>query len=246
MLDHSRDMRFLKAYAFGTTSLLLLLSVIAFRQAQKPHFKEIEVERMDVVEPDGTLRMTISNHAMMPDPVIGGKSYPLRTSTGGAGAGMIFFNDEGNEDGGMTWMGKKTPAGHVAGAGLSFDQYNQDETVTLSYSDENRRRRAGLTIADRPEASIQIFAESAMVYKRLPDGPDKARRMEAFRDYMRKQGLYGSTSRLYAGKGVNHDAMIVLSDPQGRPRIRMTVDSLGSARLDFLDEEGKVRYQIPR
>ena len=136
------SLRFLKAYAFVSTSVVVVLAIVAFREMQHAHFKEIDVQRINIVEPAGTLRMTISNHARMPDPVIGGKSYPLRSGTGGAGAGLIFFNDEGNENGGLTYTGRKTATGHSAGAGLSFDQYNQDETVTLSYDDEDGERRA--------------------------------------------------------------------------------------------------------
>lgn len=242
--DSRADMRFLKGYAVGATSLVVVLSVLAFRRTEVPHFKEIEVERINVVEPDGTLRMTISNHEMMPQPVIGGKSYPLRTGTGGAGAGMIFFNDEGNEDGGLTFAGHKTAEGYTAGEGLSFDQYNQDETVTLSYNDQNRRRTAGLLITDRPNESIQAFAESAMVFRKLPEGADRTRRLQAFRERMRAQG-YGPAPRLFAGKGVNKESMVTLSDPKGRPRIRMMVDSLGTPSLQFLDADGRVTYEVP-
>lgn len=243
--DGRSDMRFLKAYAFATTSLLIGLSIVAFRQSQTPHFKQIDVERINVVEPDGTLRMTISNHAAMPDPVIGGKSYPLRSGTGGAGAGMIFFNDEGNENGGLTYTGRKTATGYSAGAGLTFDQFNQDETVTLSYDDENRQRRAGLLIADRPDESIQAFAESAMVFKRLPDGPAKVQRMQEFQANARKHGVLGGVSRLYVGKGGSKESILMLADPKGHPRIKMTVDSLGTAKLEFLDAAGKVTYELP-
>lgn len=243
--DDRRDMRFLKGYAFGTTSLIVVLSLLAFRNVQRPHFQEIDAERINIVEPDGTLRMTISDHERLPEPVIGGKSYPLRTGTGGAGAGLLFFNDEGNEDGGLTYTGRKTATGYTAGAGLTFDQYNQDETVTLSYNDENRARRAGLLIADRPDASIQEFAESAMVFRNLPNGPERTRRLQVFRDEMRRRGLYGPTPRLYAGKTVDKASIVLLSDRQGHPRIRMMVDSLGAPTLDFLDATGKVTYALP-
>src|SRR5689334_1734210 len=172
----SDDPRFLKGYALGATSLAILLALAAFRQSRKPRFEEIDVERINVIEHDGTLRMTISGHDRLPDPIIGGKAYPLRGGGGGRGAGLIFFNDEGNEDGGLSYSGGKTAGGYQASAGLSFDQFNQDETVTLSYDDKNGQRAAGLVFADRPDIPIQIFAESAMVYRSLPEGPDKTRR----------------------------------------------------------------------
>ncbi len=243
--DSSKELRFLKAYAYGATTLIVLLGVLAFRARQTPRFREIQVQRIDVVEPDGTLRMVLSNHTLFPQPIIGGKAYPLRTGTGGAGAGMIFYNDEGNEDGGLTFTGRRTADGYAAGAGLSLDQYNQDETVTLSYDDRNGRRRAGLTIADRPNGSIQVFADSAMAIRALPDGPEKTRRLAALQTYMRSQGYFGDTPRVYAGKDPDRTALVVLSDPQGRPRLRLAVDSLGAPKLQFLDEAGKVTSELP-
>lgn len=241
----SNDLRFLKGYAYGATSLIVILSLVAFRESRRTHFDEIDVERINIVEPNGTLRMTISGHDRLPQPVIGGKSYPLRSGTGGRAGGMIFFNDEGNEDGGLIFTGRKTSDGHQAGAALTFDQFNQDETVTLSYDDKNGRRAAGLNIADRPDVSIQPFAESAMVYRSLPDGPEKTRRFDAFVQNMKARGLFGSTSRAYIGKGPNRDSFVMLSDPQGRPRIKMSVDSLGTPSLQFLDADGHVIEQLP-
>ena len=231
---------FLKRYAMATTTIILGLTVAGFAGArQKQRFEEIDVERINVVEKDGKLRLVIANHARLPDPVIGGKSYPLRGGNASGAAGMIFFNDEGNENGGMTWAGRRSGDGFRASAGLSFDQYDQDETVTLSYADENRRRRAGLSIMDRSDEPIQIFAESLMALNRLPDGPDKTQRIQRFRQQAAERGVAGA-QRLYAGKVADRAAVVVLSDPRGRPRLRLRVDSLGAPRIEFLDASGKV------
>jgi len=40
-------------------------------------------------------------------------------------------------------------------------------------------------------------------------------------------------------------ATIVLSDAQGKPRLRLAVDADGNPRLEFLDETGKVTARIP-
>lgn len=239
------NLRFLKAYAFVATTAILILVIVAYLQMRRTHFTEIDVQRINVVEPNGTLRLAITNHARMPDPVIEGKSYPLRTGTGGAGAGMIFFNDEGNENGGLTYTGRKTAKGYSAGAGLTFDQFNQDETVTLSYDDENGENAAGLNILDRPPTSIKQFAESAMVFHALPDGPDKDKRLQEFKERMAKEGNYGGATRFYAGKGGNKESLVRLSDPRGRARIRMMVDSTGAPSLEFLDSTGHVTYRLP-
>jgi hypothetical protein len=67
-------------------------------------------------------------------------------------SGLIFINDEGTENGGLVFSGSKSN-GKVDGSGhLSFDQYDQDQVVTLEQTEEDGQRAAGLTNADRPDA----------------------------------------------------------------------------------------------
>lgn len=218
--------------------LLLVVSASAFWQARgRTTFDEIDVQRINVKEPDGKLRLTISNHARLPDPIIGGKSYPLRSGTGVQSAGLIFFNDDGNENGGLIWTGHRDGQSYNASEMLTFDQFDQDETMTLGYGDQNRRRLVGLTVLDRADESIQAAAESLMVIRAMPDGPAKQARMKTFQSMAR--GLRGAP-RLFAGKQLDKSSMVTLSDRSGEPRLRLVVDSLGAARIEFLDEGGRV------
>lgn len=239
-----REIRRLRRTNILAITLLLIVSASAFWQGHgRTKFDEIDVERINVREPDGKLRLTISNHARLPEVVVGGKSYPLRGGTGVLSAGLIFFNDEGNEDGGLIWEGHKRGDGYQASAALTFDQYNQDETVSLGYGDRNRQREAGLTVIDRPDEPIQIFAESAMVIRAIRDTVEQRRRMEQFRQSLVARGAIPA-QRVFAGKRPDRSALVLLSDPKGRPRLRLSVDSLGSARIDFLDDSGHVTRSL--
>jgi hypothetical protein len=51
--------------------------------------------------------------------------------------------------------------------------------------------------------------------------------------------------RVFVGRDPSRSAILRLSDPMGRPRLRMIVDSLGAARIEFLDGRGRVVQQIP-
>src|SRR5437867_12232471 len=166
----------IKMYAGAATLALAFSAGAALQsQTQKPRFDEIEVQRINIVEKDGRVRLVIANADRQAVTVIGGKEIlPNRKRE----AGLIFFNDEGDENGGLTYGGRTENGVARASAGLSFDQYQQDETVTLRYSQTGKERRAGLTIADRPEASIAAAAalndaktddERAAIRKRLVD-----------------------------------------------------------------------------
>ena len=238
-----RRLRRTNAVAIGTLVIVAVCAFVQARPAGKNKFDEIDVERINVREPDGKLRLTISNHARLPEVVVGGKSYPLRGGTGVKSAGLIFFNDEGNEDGGLAWAGSRNSTGYQASAALTFDQFDQDETVSIEYADENRRRQAGLAVLDRPDEPIQIFAESAMAIRAMPDGPAKQERARRLQEAAAERGALPA-QRLFAGKRPDKSATVMLSDRKGRPRLRLSVDSLGSARIEFLDDSGHVTRSI--
>src|SRR5437868_5887348 len=143
-----RELRVLKGYAVVVTALLGVLSLAAFRQnAQKARFTEIDVERINVREPDGSYRMVISNRPRSIGPIYKGKPFGYE---GGGRPGIIFFNDEGTENGGLTFTGKQNPDGsYEASSGFSFDQFNQDQILYFQYNERNGQRRTDFTIADR-------------------------------------------------------------------------------------------------
>ena len=245
MDDHiRRELRRVRAVMATGGIVAAALALGAFRQSQKTRFAEIDVERINVVEKNGKLRLTISNSSRLPDPIIGGKSYPLRGGTGAGSGGMIFFNDDGNENGGLVFAGRQTANGYRANGHLTFDQFDQDEALSFSYSDVDGRARVGLTIADRSELPISIFADSAMAVQSLPDGPEKTRRLQQLRNS--PIGEAGrSRQRVFVGKTPDRSSVIVLGDPAGRPRLRLTVDSLGTPAMEFLDDSGRTVRRYP-
>jgi hypothetical protein len=226
-----RELRLLKGYAIVVTALLGTLSLAAFRQAsQKQKFTEIDVERINVVEKDGKLRMVISNRERSIGPIYKGKPFGY---AGGTRPGIIFFNDEGTENGGLTFSGARQPDGtYRASSGFSFDQFNQDQVLYMQYNDNNGRRNMGLTIADRLDADIyDLVMERDSIVKAHPAG--------AARDA-------ALTKWAQPRNGVSKAAVINLSDRDGKARIRLMVDSLGTPSLEFLDAAGTVTSRLPQ
>jgi hypothetical protein len=241
-----REISLVKRYTIGIALLFAVLSLAALRQSGRSRFTEIDVERLNIVEKDGTLRLAIANPERMVPITFYGKEYPgLRGGSAPGAAGMVYFNEEGTEVGGYVWRGKTLEDGsHTAAGFLTFDQYNQDETLTLSYIDQNGRRRVGLTVIDEPDASLQPVLDSIMVLRALPDGPEKTRRREQLREWQRERGGRRA-DRLFVGKDPTRSSLVSLFDPMGRLRLKLSVDSLGTPRLQFLDENGKVTTQLP-
>jgi hypothetical protein len=241
--DIRRELRLLKGYAIVITALLGSVSLAAFRQAsQKQKFTEIDVERINVVEKDGKLRMVISNRDRSIGPIYKGKPFGYK---GGTRPGIIFFNDEGTENGGLTFTGKREPDGTFrSSSGFSFDQYNQDQVVYLQYNDNNGRRNMGLTIADRADADIyDLVAERDSIVKAVPEAA--AQRVALEKWAAPRNGVPLFAPRVYVGRDVTKAALVNLSDRNGKPRLRLMVDSLGTPSLEFLDAAGTVTSRLP-
>ena len=238
-----RELRTLKVYSVIMTVLFGTLTLAAFRQTgqEKQRFGEIDVERINVIEPDGSLRIVISNRTRSIGPIYKGQpfGYP-----GGSRPGMIFFNDEGTENGGLTFTGRRRPDGtFTASTGMSFDQFDQDQVVVLNYADNNGTKRMGLTIGERANVNIFDLVQERDSIMRMPEG---AAREEALRRWAEpRDGVPLYAPRVYVGRDVTKSAVVDLSDPLGRPRIRMRVDSLGAPSLEFLDENGQVTARFP-
>lgn len=237
-----RELRLLKGYAVVVTLLLGTLSIAAFRQSsQKVRFTEIDVERINIVEPDGKLRMVISNRPRSIGPIYKGKpfGYP-----GGTRPGMIFFNDEGTENGGLTFTGRTREDGtYSSSVGMSFDQFNQDETLTLRYTDENGRKASAITIADRDTRDIYDLIMQRDSINKMSDSTARATALQ--RLFGPRDGVPLAATRVYLGRDRSKAAVLNLYDPNGKPRLRLKVDSLGGASLEFLDEQGVVTARMP-
>jgi hypothetical protein len=220
------------AYCAGiVTAFAAIATEQAISEPRKVSFDEIDVHRINVVEPDGTLRMTISDRAQFPGMIVKGKELPHASREDVAG--MIFFNDEGTENGGLIFGGKSAN-GHVTSGGhLSFDQYEQDQVATLEQTEEDGHRVAGLTIDDRPDAPMDFAGLSAL--EQEPDGPAKTAKLET----LEQSGAFGAM-RLFAGKDQGGSSLVNLKDAQGRTRLRLVVNAQGDASIVFLDAGGKV------
>ena len=236
-----RQFRFMRGYAIVSAVAIAALSVAVWRSGHAgPHLRELNVERLNVVEPDGRLRLVISNRQRSPGPILRGVPFGGR---GGDRPGMVFYNDEGTENGGLTLVGQQDGSGYHAVSHLAFDQFNQDQVLYLQYSDDNGTRLAGLTVADRADENIAEWARQIDSAGHLPDGPSKTKLLERLTGPL--NGAPRFARRVFVGRERSKSAAIELGDRFGKARLRLSVDSLGSASIEFLDPQGLVTYRLP-
>jgi len=113
-------------------------------------FEEIDVERINIVEADGTLKLALFNSERLRRGLDGDKRQGAGTISG-----MWFYNEEGYETGGLVFDGKKISGGQNSGIGLLFDGYRQDQTLALEHNERKDNVSSyyedGLRIMSRPD-----------------------------------------------------------------------------------------------
>src|SRR5215813_1541457 len=102
-------------------------------------FRVLSAERINILEKNGILKAALSNSA--------GFNEGQRREQGGVTfSGLMFYNEEGQETGGLVYRGKTIAGGQDADVSLTFDQYNQDQVVYLHH--EELKNAEGLKIDD--------------------------------------------------------------------------------------------------
>jgi hypothetical protein len=238
-----KELRLLKAWAVLSAILLAVFFLVAADSpTTKAKFDEIDTQRINILGGDGKLRLTISNNEKSPGPIIGGQV--MKSREGKRGAGLIFFNDNGDECGGMTWHGQKKDGTVTANGGLMFDQYDSDQTVGIQYNQRGDSRSSGLHVWERSLKPMAEFAQQVNTVEQMKDGPEKTDALKKVQEKAIAEGLAG-VQRVFVGRTPQNEAVVLLMDTKGKPRIRLGVDGANAASLQFLDENGKTVLTLP-
>ncbi len=195
--------------------------------------EELTVERINIVEKDGTPKIIITNKERQPtDLVIEGKSYDYGRGKAG---GILMYNDLGEEMGGYLFSGDEKEHGF----NVSFDQFKNDQILALRSSeilrDGNKQKLYGLALWERPDSitTKQILEEEERIEKIISE-------QERQNEYekLEKQGYYGANT-FFAGRLWNGSTGLFLRDKTGNGKIRLFIDEEGNPRLELFDKNGE-------
>jgi len=230
--------RVLVVYSGVLTAVFAVVVLAGFSgPPASSHYDELTVQRINIVEADGTPRMVITNKARSPGLYLKGVEHlPDYRKT----AGIVFLNDEGTENGGLIFGGAKDGNGNVSNYGhLSFDQYMQDQTMVLESQQNADQRHSIVTVTDRPTWDITELVTLLEHTKALPPEQQQAAlaRFRTTHPDAQPRGSFGRTE--------DHAAAMRLKDAQGRDRVIISVPATGDPVLQFLDANGRVTKQLP-
>lgn len=230
--------------AGATTMAAALAAIVTLTGATDPGrraaFDEITVGRINIVEPDGTKRIILSNKAQFPGDFMQGKegARPDRRSF----AGMLFINEEGTENGGLIQKGGIGADGKISsGLSLTFDRFRQDQALQLMNNDSATHQMTAIKINDVPHFAltsmddVRRFGEEG---RKLPEAQQAA--------YWKKLADDGrlSQNRIWLGNTRDKGSSLQLKGAKGRTRMMLLVAADGKAEIQMLDEQGKVSKSI--
>jgi hypothetical protein len=144
----TRFQQILTAYSAILSTAFAVVLLTGAKSTNVKSFDRIQAHRIDIVEPDGTLRMLLTNRDQMPGVIVKGKENP---KVDRPQAGLLFFNDEGTENGGLIFGGHRDQKGDIvdSGGSLSFDKYGASQIVQLVGVDDKDNQFAGLVVSDQ-------------------------------------------------------------------------------------------------
>jgi hypothetical protein len=243
----NRELVFLRTFAVAIVIGIVFITTSAFKKNENQKFSEIDVERINIVEKDGTIKMIITNVEKFPNGKVTINGKPTNEDRKKR-SGMLFYNEDGIECGGFIYDGQKNANGHNSGLSLTYDQYDGDQVMQLLTQDfkegDKRLVSSGLMFNDRPTKESQIRTGEIMkeldeLGKKDPKAADEKYKM------YEEQGLIGGAPRIMLGKSRSENNGLFLFDKKGMPRAMFYVDKENNAKLDFYDDKGNTIASFP-
>ena len=194
---------------------------------EKEIIKELNVEKLNIVEPDGTIKMTLFNSQNIPSLIIEGEDIlPGHRKNDGV-SGAMFYNNEGDECGGFIYGSSIDENGVVSmGMSLTFDKYKQDQVLQLLLQKEGDIEQYGISIYDRPNSHIK---ETLEAMKKLQAETNKEKQAALVKELQKD-----NAKRLFIGNDTDGTTKIALYDKQGEEAIKIYIDDLDNPQLEIL------------
>ncbi|MCD0470440.1 hypothetical protein [Flavobacterium sp. JAS] len=232
-----KKINFLTGYAIVSTLVFSVVLLSSFGKGDKNEsFDEITIKKINLVGEDGSLRMVLSNETRQHSGRMNGKDYPKRDRP----AGMIFFNNEGDECGGLVFAGKTKENKISSGMSFTMDNYHDDQVIQILNSEEYNNGKSniqrGLIINEYPIGS-NIDTRNAK-YAELEKIEDEKIRTQKIEELKAKEG---SKRRLFIGRNKANNSGMFLYDSEGNPRMKIYVDEKGDPRIETIDKNGNMK-----
>jgi hypothetical protein len=232
-----RKINFLTAYAVLSALVISFFTLSSFSNKDKTEqFEELIVKKITVIGEDNLPRMVLSNETRQHSGRMNGKEWEKRERP----SGLIFFNNEGDECGGLVFQTKEKDGKIISGMSFTMDNYKDDQVVQILndeyYSNGKAYIKRGLSINQYPVGSN--VDERNEKLKQLRTIEDKEERKEKINALMEKEG---AVNRLFIGKTKGNSSGLFLAGPDGAPKMMIYVDENGEPKIQTFTENGEIK-----
>jgi hypothetical protein len=241
-----RQIRVLRFFVLLLFLVTILLTVNLFHPlVSRQRVKLLEAERINIREANGILKAALSNSA-------GFNEGQRAEQSAVKFAGLMFYNQEGQEEGGLVYSGKEIPGGQDGDVTLTMDQFRQDQDVYLHHEEhkdaQSRRIEDGLTISSRPDWTN--INEEYSIYGQMDSL--SAEQRDELRLKSLQEGKISINSRLFFGvrRGVKDnvsydDTGVFIKNRWGQTAIKLYVDYDNKPHFEVYDRLGRtVVYEL--
>ncbi|MEO6820006.1 MAG: hypothetical protein ABI266_08790 [Ginsengibacter sp.] len=232
-----RKVNFLIAYAAASTLLILFFAFSSFREKDKnEQFDELIVKKITVIGEDNLPRMVLSNEDRQHSGRMNGKDFPKRERP----SGIIFFNNQGDECGGLIYKTTEKDGKIVSGMSFTMDNYKDDQVIQILndeyYADGKAFIERGISINQFPLGTNMDVRNKKL--EELETIKDEKERKTKIRELMQKEG---SVNRLFIGRTKGNSSGLFLSGPDGKPKMMIYVDEKGNPKIQTFNDKGEVK-----
>ena len=149
-----RKVNFLITYALLSSTFIIYFVLSGFNTKDRiEKFDELTVKKITVVGEDNLPRMVLSNENRQHSGRMNGKEWAKRERP----SGIIFFNNEGDECGGLVYQTKEKDGKLISGMSFTMDNYKDDQVLQILddefYADGKAYIERGISINHFPIAT---------------------------------------------------------------------------------------------
>lgn len=235
-----KKVNFLIAYTIASTMIISVFALSSFKNKDnEKRFDEIVAKKITIIGEDNLPRMVLSNENRQHSGRVNGKDWPKRERP----SGIIFFNNQGDECGGLVYETKEKDGKIISGMSFTMDNYKDDQVVQLLndeyYEDGKAYIQRGLHINQYPTGTN--LEDRNKKFEEINKITNEKERKSKLNELLKKEG---SVNRVFLGKTESNSSGLFLYDPDGKLKMMIYVDGKGNPKLQTFNEKREIKDHI--
>jgi len=232
-----RKINFLITYAIVSTLFISVFVLSSFIKSKKiENFDEIVVKKITVIGEDNLPRMVLSNENRQHSGRMNGKEWVKRERP----SGIIFFNNYGDECGGIVYKTEEINGKISSGMSFTMDNYKDDQVIQIlndeNYADGKSYIQRGISINQFPDGTnLEQRTKKFEELMKITDEKERTVKLEALNK------SEGPVNRLFIGKTKSNSAGLFLYSTDGQPKMKIYVDKNGNPKIQTYNDKGEVK-----